>query len=80
VNPYYIYFIIFTCIAYLIVTDESIAKLFVILTALLRVKYEKVKWWLIYSPTNPIVKYIMWRRSWKIAKELQKEFDSRNDI
>lgn len=79
-NPYYIYFIIFTCIAYLIVTDESIAKLFVILTALLRVKYEKVKWWLIYSPTNPIVKYIMWRRSWKIAKELQKEFDSRNDI
>jgi hypothetical protein len=80
VNPYYIYFIIFTCIAYLIVTDESIAKLFVILTALLRVKYERVKWWLIYSPTNPIVKYTMWRRSWKIAKELQKEFDSRNDI
>ena len=79
-NSYYIYFIIFTCIAYLIVTDESIAKLFVILTALLRVKYERVKWWLIYSPTNPIVKYMMWRRSWKIAKELQKEFDSRNDI
>jgi hypothetical protein len=80
VNSYYIYFIIFTCIAYLIVTDESIAKLFVVLTALLRVKYERVKWWLIYSPTNPIVKYMMWRRSWKIAKELQKEFDSRNDI
>ena len=79
-NSYYIYFIIFTCIAYLIVTDESIAKLFVILTALLKVKYERVKWWLIYSPTNPIVKYMMWRRSWKIAKELQKEFDSRNDI
>ena len=79
-NSYYIYFIIFTCIAYLIVTDESIAKLFVVLTALLRVKYERVKWWLIYSPTNPIVKYMMWRRSWKIAKELQKEFDSRNDI
>lgn len=79
-NSYYIYFIIFTCIAYLIVTDESIAKLFVILIALLRVKYERVKWWLIYSPTNPIVKYMMWRRSWKIAKELQKEFDSRNDI
>ena len=79
-NSYYIYFIIFTCIAYLIVTDESIAKLFVILTALLRVKYERVKWWLIYSPTNPIVKYMMWRRSRKSAKELQKEFDSRNDI
>lgn len=74
-NPYYIYFIIFTCIAYLIVTDESIAKLFVILTALLKVKYERVKWRLIYSPTNPIVKYIMWKRAEKIAKQLRKEFD-----
>ena len=79
-NSYYIYFIIFTCIAYLIVTDASIAKLIVLLITIVRVKYERVKWWLIYSPTNPIVKYMMWRRSWKIAKELQKEFDSRNDI
>lgn len=78
--PYYIYFIIFTCIAYLIVTDASVAKLFVIFMGIVRVKYERIKWWLIYSPTNPIVKYVMWRRSWKIAKELQKEFDSRNDI
>lgn len=74
-NSYYIYFIIFTCIAYLIVTDASVAKLFVILTALLRVKYERVKWWLIYSPTNPIVKYILWKRAEKIATQLRKEFD-----
>jgi len=79
-SSYYVYFIIFTCIAYLIVTDASVAKLFVLLMGIVKVKYERMKWWLIYSPTNPIVKYMMWRRSWKIVKELQKEFDSRNDI
>jgi hypothetical protein len=75
VNPYYIYFIIFTCIAYLIVTDASIARLIVLLMAIVRVKYERVKWWLIYSPTNPIVKYILWKRAEKIATQLRKEFN-----
>ena len=74
-NQYYIYFIIFTCIAYLIVTDASIARLIVLLMAILRVKYERVKWWLIYSPTNPIVKYILWKRAEKIARQLRKEFN-----
>jgi len=74
VNPYYIYFIIFTCIAYLIVTDASIARLIVLLMAIVRVKYERVKWWVIYSPTNPIVKYILWKRAEKIARQLRKEF------
>ena len=74
-NPYYIYFIIFTCIAYLIVTDASIARLIVLLMAIVRVKYERVKWWLIYSPTNPIVKYILWKRAEKIATQLRKEFN-----
>jgi hypothetical protein len=74
VNPYYVYFIIFTCIAYLIVTDASIARLIVLLMAIVRVKYERVKWWVIYSPTNPIVKYILWKRAEKIARQLRKEF------
>jgi hypothetical protein len=43
--------------------------------AIVRVKYERVKWWLIYSPTNPIVKYILWKRAEKIATQLRKEFD-----
>jgi hypothetical protein len=43
------------------------------LTQLARVQYEKVKWWAIHNPTNPIIKYLMWRRSMKIAKELMEE-------
>lgn len=74
----YIYFIIFFCIAYLIVTDQSVAKGFYMLTQLARVEYEKVKWWILHNPANPIVKYLIWRRSMKLAEELQKEFDKKS--
>jgi hypothetical protein len=75
----YIYFIIFFCIAYLIITDQSVAKGFYILTQLARVQYEKTKWWILHNPTNPIVKYLMWRRAYKLAEELQKEFLNKNE-
>lgn len=74
----YIYFVIFFCIAYLILTDQSVARGFYMLTQLARVQYEKTKWWILHNPANPIVKYFMWRRAYKLAKELQQELESRN--
>ncbi len=74
----YIYFIIFFCIAYLILTDQSVARGFYMLTQLARVQYEKVKWWILHNPANPIVKYLMWRRAYRLAKELQEELESKN--
>jgi hypothetical protein len=74
----YIYFIIFFCLAYLIVTDQSVARAFYMLTQLARVQYEKTKWWILYNPANPIVKYFMWRRSNQLAEELMRELESRN--
>lgn len=73
----YIYFVIFFCIGYLIVTDQSVARAFYMLTQLARVEYEKVKWWILYNPRNPIVKYLMWRRSMKLAKELMDEYENK---
>ena len=73
-NPLYVYFIIFFCIGYLIVTDASVARLFVLLTALARIQYQRIKWWILYNPANPIVKWLMWRNALRIAKELEKEF------
>jgi hypothetical protein len=73
-NPLYIYFIIFFCIGYLIVTDASVARLFVLLTELARIQYQKIKWWVLYNPANPIVKWLMWRNALRLAKELEKEF------
>jgi len=74
-NPLYIYFIIFFCIGYLIVTDASVARLFVLLTELARVQYQKIKWWVLYNPANPIVKWLMWRNALRLAKELAKELN-----
>jgi len=77
-NPNYIYSIIFFCIAYLILTDQSVARGFYMLTQLARVQYEKVKWWVAHNPANPIIKYLMWRRSMKLAEELMKELAEKN--
>ena len=73
-NPLYVYFIIFFCIGYLIVTDASVARLFVLLTSLVRIQYQRIKWWILYNPANPIVKWLMWRNALRLAKELEKEF------
>jgi hypothetical protein len=77
-SAHYIYFVIFFCIAYLILTDQSVAKGFYLLTQIVRIQYEKAKWWILHNPANPIVKYLMWRRSIKLAKELMGELESKN--
>ena len=74
----YVYFIIFFCIAYLIITDQSVARGFYMLTQLARVQYEKIKWWTLHNPANPIIKYLIWRRSNRLAKELMDELNSKN--
>ncbi len=77
-NSYYIWFSLFAIAAYLIVTDNSVARAFYMLTQLARVQYEKTKWWIFHNPANPIVKYFIWRRSMKLAKELQQELESKS--
>ena len=72
-NAYYIYFVIFAFIFYLIVSDASFARLVVILSEFVRIQYERLKWYVLYNPQNPIVKYLIWRRSLKLAEELQRE-------
>ena len=76
-NASYIYFIIFACIGYLIVTDESVAAAFYYMLKLAKSNYEKQKWWLLNNPRNPVVKYLMWRRSMKLAKELMDEYKNK---
>jgi hypothetical protein len=73
-NPFYIYFVIFFCIGYLIVSDASVARLFVLLTGLVRIQYEKIKWYIQHSPDNPLVKFMIHRRSLRLAKEMMEEF------
>ncbi len=75
----YTYLIIFAFLLYLILTDANASRFVLLLSQLIRIQYLKAKWWIQYSPTNPVVRYLMWRRSWKLAKELQEEFSKNQD-
>jgi hypothetical protein len=75
----YTYLIIFVFLSYLILTDANASRFILLLLQLIRIQYLKAKWWVQYSPTNPVVRYLMWRKSWKLAKELQKEFSKNQD-
>jgi hypothetical protein len=65
--------ILFGFFAYLIITDKSVEMFFILISKILRIEYQKLKWQLTQSPHNPIVRWLIWRRSMKLAKELQKE-------
>lgn len=73
-TSYYFWFGIFIFFGYLIATDNSIAYAVVLVSKIIKFQYEKIKWWLLNNPANPVVKWIMWRRALKLAKELEKEF------
>lgn len=75
----YVYFIIFACAGYLIVTDQSIAKAVFFVSQLIKNKFEIMKWWAMNNPKLPWVRYSMHRRSMKLAEELIKEYNEKQD-
>jgi len=76
-NSHYILFAIFAVAAYFIVTDESIAAAFYYVIKLGQGYIQRQWWWLTHNPANPVVKYMMWRRSEKLAQELMDEFKNK---
>lgn len=70
-----LWIVVFLLALYLIITEESIAIAFYYAMRIVRFNYEKQKWWLLHNPRNPIVKYFMWRRSYKLAKEIKKQME-----
>jgi hypothetical protein len=77
-DPKYLYLLIFVCIAYLIITDENIAGLINYSCRRVRLHYEKTKWIILNDPRNPIVRWNMERRSYKLAKEIQDEMERKS--
>lgn len=73
---YYLLFSIFAIVIYMMVVDENVSTAIVYVLKLLNIQIERLKWIILYHPANPINKYLIWRRSWKLAKELEKELDS----
>jgi hypothetical protein len=77
-NSAYIYLLIFACIAYLIVTDDNIAAAGALLLQLIKFQFEKTKWIVLNDPRNPIVRWNMERRTYKLAKEIQDEMERKS--
>ena len=75
---YYTLFIVFAVVAYFIVTDESVAAAFYYVSRLGKSYVQRQWWWIKNNPRTPWAKYIMWRRSNQLAKELMKELESKN--
>jgi hypothetical protein len=78
-DPKYLYFIIFFCITYLIITDENVAGLISYSSRLLKFQYEKIKWIVLNDPRNPIVRYLIYKKSLRMAEKLIKKFENKRD-
>jgi hypothetical protein len=73
----YTYLLIFGCIAYFIVIDESIANAVVLTTEIVKIRLLMLRWWLVNNPKTPWARYSIYRRSMKLAKELMKEYNEK---
>jgi len=71
------WFALFAVVMYFVVTDESIAAAFYYAIKLGQGYIQRQWWWLLHNPRNPVVKYMMWRRSEKLAQELMDEFKNK---
>ena len=76
-ESYYLWILIFAVAAYFIVTDNSIAAAVFYLSKLAYAYIYRQWWWLTHNPANPVVKYMMWRRSEKLAQELMDEYKNK---
>jgi hypothetical protein len=64
------WFALFAVAMYFIVSDESIAAAFYYVISIAK-NYIRGRVWLITNdPRNPVVKYLIYRRSLKLAREL----------
>ena len=69
---YYVWLLIFGIILYVIAIDQNVAIAVDHIITLTKISFRRNLWWLKNNPRNPIVKYLMWRRSMKLAEKILK--------
>ena len=74
-SPHIVLFGIFAVVAYFILTDENVTAAFVYAFKLVNTNIKRQWWWLLNNPRNPVVKYMMYRKNLKLAKELKAKID-----
>ena len=72
----YLWLVVFSFALYFIITDESIAAAFYYITRLAKSYIQRQWWWLLHNPKNPVVKYLIYRRSLKMAEQLMSKINT----
>ena len=72
----YLWLVVFSFALYFIITDESIAAAFYYVTRLAKSHIQRQWWWLLHNPKNPVVKYLIYRRSLKMAEQLMSKINT----
>ena len=66
-------------VSFIILTNDNVAAAFYFVLKLVRANIKRQIWWLFNNPANPVVKYIVYRRSLKTSKELIAEINKNNE-
>lgn len=76
--PYFYFWgFLLIMIIYFIVSDPEIGQLVYMFGRLLDINFQKYKWMLLNDPRNPIVKWMIWRKSMKMAEKIRKEIENK---
>lgn len=69
--------IIFGVIAYMMIIDENVAVYITLIFKILKVNTERLVWMVKYHPNNFITTFLNNRKYDRIARELEKEFQTK---
>ena len=78
-DSHYILFALFAVAMYFIVTDESVAAAFYYVMKLGNSYIQRQWWWLTHNPRNPVVKYLIYRRSLKMAEKIMASINTKEE-
>lgn len=73
-----IFLILFGVIAYMMILDENIGIYLTLVFKIIKINTERFFWMVKYHPNNFITTYFLNRKYDRIARELEKEFSSKN--
>lgn len=77
---YYGLFSIFAIIVVMMIVDPNVGLYINLISKNISVQFRRFKWIMLNNPDNPIVRWMIWRRSYKMAEQLRKEMEDRGDV
>ena len=72
----YLLLVIFGICLYVVITDSNVAKEFNYIFELAYTNIRRKWWWMTNDPSNPVVKYFLYRKNLKLAEELRAKIDN----